>query len=510
VAPVEPAVKRTHEEIEARVEEGGGRARADRHRRLGRRMPRERIALLVDPQSFVELGRYVLHDRRDNDLLAANRHPSDGVVCGLATIDGRAVAVIAHDPTALRGSVGGAGGKKICRLLSLARERRLPVITLADSDGARVPEGMDAVFAGGEVMQKVVELRGVAPQITVACGLCVGMAAYSAALTDVVCMVRDQSFLFVTGPKVTKAATGEDVPIDELGGWKVHAKLTGQCHVAVDTEEEGIAFARRLLSFLPGDGPSLPGEGAPGAALPAAAAASLAEIVPEEQRKAYDARKVAAALFDEGSVLELHRDFAPSLLAMHARLEGTSVAVLASQPMHLGGILEAQSSRKGAAHIRRAIAWGLPLITLVDVPGYKPGKKEEQEGILPFGAELIAAYGEAKGRVPLLCLILRKSYGGGSVLSFAADVRLALPFARVAPMGVEAALDVEHGALAEDASAEARAARDEARAQWLAENDAVWPAAEKGYIDLVVPPAGARAALASSLAVLCKARGDRT
>lgn len=492
----------SHAEMEAHVEDGGGPARAARQRRLGRGMPRDRIAALCDPGSFVELQRYVRHDlAHASELLAAQQHPGDGVVCGVGTVDGRPVAVVAHDPTVLRGSIGRTGAGKICRLLVLAAERRLPVVTLADSDGARVPEGMDAIFANSELLRRTVELRGVVPQITVACGLCVGVAAYAAALNDLVCMVAGQSFMFVTGPKVTKVATGEDVAIEDLGGPELHARKTGSCHAIVPDEASGIAWARRLLAFLPG----LPGAGSDRAAPDAAEreTPALETLVPVEPRRAYDVRKVVAELFDSDSVLEVAPLFAPSLLTFFARLDGRPVAVLASQPMHHGGVLDGVSSRKGAAQLRRARAWDLPVVTLVDVPGYRPGKKEEEAGILPFGAELIAAYGEARGRVPLIAFLLRKSFGGGNVLASGADVRLALPSARVAPMGVDAALEVELGPLLEGADDESRAARERAREEWLDEHDHVWSPAESGYVDEVIAPAQARRALVRTLRALC-------
>lgn len=487
-----------HAQMEAHVEDGGGPARAARQRRLGRGMARERISALCDPGSFVELQRYALHDlAHTSEVLAANRHPSDGVVCGIGTVGGRSVAVVAHDPTVLRGSIGRTGAGKICRLLVLAAERRLPVVTLADSDGARVPEGMDAIFANGELLRRTTELRGLVPQITVVCGLCVGVAAYAAALTDLVCMVAGQSFMFVTGPKVTKVATGEDVSIEDLGGPELHARKTGSCHAIVPDEATGIAWARQVLALLPRVGASTPADEARDP--PDRETAALDTLIPAEQRRAYDVRKVVAELFDRDSVLEVAPLFAPSLLTFFARLDGRAVAVLASQPMHHGGVLDGASSRKGAAQLRRARAWGLPVVTLVDVPGYRPGKKEEEAGILPFGAELIAAYGEARGRVPLIALILRKSFGGGNVLASGADVRLALPRARVAPMGVDAALEVELGPLLEDADDDTRAARERAKEAWLDQHDHVWSPAESGYIDEVVAPPHARRALVRAL-----------
>jgi propionyl-CoA carboxylase beta chain len=478
-------------EREARADEGGGRARQARQTRLGRLNARERIDALVDPGSFVELGRHVLH-RAPADAspaLDANRHPGDGLVCGLGAVDGRTVAVYAHDPTVLRGALGHAASQKLCRLLDLAATRKLPVLALADSDGVRVEEGTFAIDAYGEVIRRTVRLRGQVPQLTLVSGLCVGAAAYCAALTDFVGMVRGQSFLFITGPKVTKVATGEDVDLDALGGVDLHAKKTGACHAVFDNEREGIAWLRRLCGFLePVGAIGDPVE---------RATPELATLVPTAERRGYDMRKVVDHLLDEGSTLELSAAFAGNLLTLLGRLGGRTVAVIASQPQVLAGCLDADASRKGAQFVRFANARGIPVVTFVDVPGYLPGKKQEEGGILPHGATLLDAYGAAT--VPLLCLVVRKSYGGASVLSFAADVRFALPTARVAPMGADATLEVALGAENPDATDEEKAQRAARKEAWLAAHDHAWAAAESGYLDRVVAPADARRELAHAL-----------
>jgi acetyl-CoA carboxylase carboxyltransferase component len=493
-SPDEPSASDLLAELERReqrVDEGGGRARLDRHRRLGRLGARERIAALVDEGSFVELGRHVLHrvPEAESESLAANRHPGDGMVAGLATIAGRAVAIYAHDPTVLRGAVGLAGAQKVSRLLDLAIERRLAVIALADSDGVRVEEGTDAIDAYGEIIRRTVKLRGQVPQLTLVCGLCVGAAAYCAALTDVVAMVKGQSFLFITGPKVTKVATGEDVDIAELGGAEMHARATGACHAVLDDETSALAWLKQLVGAL---APEATREDPADRETP-----ELAKIVPTGARRAYDMKKVLGAVFDAGSLFELSAAFAPNLITALARLDGRAVAVVASQPMVLAGCLDVDASRKGAAFIRFASANGLPVITFVDVPGYLPGKKQEEGGIVVHGATLLDAYGSAN--VPLLCLVVRKSYGGASVLSFAAQVRLALPTARVAPMGADATLEVVLGAELPDAGEPERAAREQKRISWLKKHDHAWAAAESGYLDQVVAPADARHSLATAL-----------
>lgn len=478
-------------ERETRADEGGGRARQLRHQRLGRLGARERIAALVDAESFVELGRHVVHRAPEEiETLAAHRHPGDGLVCGLATVDGISIAVYAHDPTVLRGALGRAASTKLCRLLDLAGERRLPVIALVDCDGVRVEEGTDAIDAYGEVIRRTVRLKGRVPQLTLACGLCVGAAAYNAALTDVVGMVAGQSWMFITGPRVTKVVTGEDVPLDELGGPQMHAKRTGAVHAVLESEAAGIAWLKRLIGLLarPVIVPSDPAT---------RETPELGTTVPVEPRKTYDMRKVLAALLDRDTVVELAPEFGGSLLTAVARLGGRSVAVVASQPMVLAGCLDVDASRKAATFVTWANLRRLPIVTLVDVPGYMPGRKQEQGGIVPIGATLLAAYGAAT--VPRACVVLRKSFGGASVLSFSADVRLGLPTARVAPMGADATLEVVLGTAAAEATTAEREARAGKRADWLARHDHAWAAAASGYLDQVVAPAALRSALSAAV-----------
>jgi acetyl-CoA carboxylase carboxyltransferase component len=477
-------------EREARAEEGGGRARQDRHRRLGRLTARERIGALLDQGSFVELGKHVLHRHQgESDSLDANQHPGDGLVCGLGAVAGRTVAVYAHDPTVLRGALGHAASQKLCRLLDLAGERGHPVIALADCDGVRVEEGTDAIDAYGEVIRRTIALKGRVPQITLVCGLCVGAAAYNAALTDLTAMIEGQSYLFITGPKVTKVVTGEEVTLEDLGGTELHARKTGSAHAVLKSEQEGIAWVKRVLGHLlqPHDAGDTAPRDTP----------ELEKLIPEEPRRAYDMRKVLAQIFDHDSITELSNRFGPNLLTSLARLGGRSVAVVASQPMHLAGCLDVDASRKGAAFVAWAGQMKLPIVTLVDVPGYLPGRKQEEGGILPHGATLLTAYGNA--RVPLLCLVVRKSFGGASVLSFAADLRLSLPTARIAPMGADATVEVVLGPENPAATEEEKRAREEKKAAWLARHDHAWAAAESGYVDRVIAPARARVELLAAL-----------
>ncbi len=492
-----------HEARELRAEEGGGRARLARHQRLGRLGARERIAALVDEGSFVELGRHVLHRHATaSDALASNQHPGDGLVCGFGAVNGRTVAVYAHDPTVLRGGLGHAASQKLCRLLDLAGERGHPIVALVDCDGVRVDEGIDAIDAYGEIIRRTVRLKGRVPQITLVCGLCVGAAAYTATLTDCVGMVAGQSYMFITGPKVTRVVTGEEVELADLGGPDVHAKKTGAVHAVLEDERAGIEWVKRILEYATAarNPPLTPGD----RRAPLDGGGELQHLIPVEPRRAYDVRKVLAAVFDAGSVLELSPRFGGSLLTAFARLGGLPVAVVASQPMVLAGCLDIDASRKGAAFVTWANALRLPVITLVDVPGYLPGRKQEEGGIIPHGATLLTAYGAAT--VPLICLVLRKSYGGASVLSFAADVRLGLPTARIGPMGADAAAEVVLGP--EPLEEPARSARAQKVDEWVARHDHAWAPAEAGYLDRIIGPAEVRQELNRTLLRLVG--GDHT
>ncbi|MBL8953111.1 MAG: methylmalonyl-CoA carboxyltransferase [Myxococcaceae bacterium] len=471
---------------EQAAEEGGGPSRQARHKRLGRLTARERIAALVDDGSFTELGKHVKSRHgAASDRLAANLHPGDGMVCGLGAVAGRTVAVWANDPTVLRGAIGRQGAVKLSRLLDLALEQKAPVLALVDSDGMRVEEGTDAVQSLGDIIVRTLRLRdaGVV-QLSLVCGLCVGGAAYNAVLTDFVAMVDMQSFMFVTGGKVSKEVTGEDRELVDLGAPDLHAKVTGSCHAVVADEAAGVALLKRVLTFLE---PVLPSEDAVERETPA-----LEKLIPVSERRAYDQRRVLAELFDAGSVLELSPAFAPNLLTAFARLGGRAVAVVASQPMQLAGCLDVNASRKGAAFVRWAGRLQLPIITLVDTPGYLPGRQQEEEGILPHGATLLEAY--AGVRVPKMSFIFRKSFGGANVLSFAADIRLALPMGTIDVMGSEAALKVVLGPEVSEAQREA----------WEKAHHTVWAAAEAGYVDRVVAPKEARRELARVLERLAR------
>lgn len=474
---------------EARLSPGGP-ARVARHHRLGRKTARERIEALVDPGTFVELGADVMHRHSaHSEQLAAQREPGDGLVVGFGAIAGRRVVLLAHEPTVLRGALGHAASIKACKALDIALERKLAVVTLADSDGVRVDEGTDAIEGYGEIITRIIRLRGIVPQITVALGLCVGAAAYAAALNDWVGMVDKQSYLFITGPKVTRVVTGQDTDLEALGGAAMHAKRTGQCHAVLADEDAALAWVKTVLGAL---------ESAPAVDPVSRTTPELLSVVPAEERRAYDMRKVVRSVFDAGSSLELSPKFAGNLLTFLARLGGQVVAVVASQPMVSAGCLDIDASRKGAHFVRWASNMGLPVLTFVDVPGYMPGLEQEQGGILPHGATLLEAYGSV--RTPRICVVVRKSYGGASVLSFNAQVRLGFPTARVGVMGADAAMAVAFGPDPELATPEERELREGQKQAWLRQHHHAWVASERGYLDRIIHPETTRLELHKALA----------
>lgn len=494
-ASSKPDATSAHRAYEERVDVAGGRARYRRLERLGRMSARARIEMLLDGDSFLELQRYHRHERDLDDALTATRSPGDGVICGIGAIHGHPVAVYAHDVTVWRGAVGEVGAEKICRLLDIAKERSLPVITLADSDGARIAEGAYAIRGYGDVIKRTIALSDHVPQITLACGLCVGAAAYNAALTDFTAMVQDQSFMFITGARVTRAMTGEEVDIADLGGDALHARTTGACHAVLESEGAGIEWVKRLLSYV--QQPVLASDDPP-----QRACEKIAMLLPENDRAAYNMKPLLEDIFDTGSMLELSEEYAPNLLTYMARLNGRAVVVLASQPEVRAGCLDIESSRKGARMLTWAERRGFPVITLVDTTGYLPGLDEEAGGVLIHGASLLEAYGRLT--VPTISLTVRKSFGGANVLSYASGVRFAYPGARVAPMGVDAAEWVLLGAPLEDEGERARVERAAFREQWEELHGTVQSVAERGYFDRIIEPRRTRQRLTNALELLCR------
>ena len=482
-------------ELEARARQGGGEHLQRRQRRLGRLLVRERIEVLLDAGSFSELGG-LISGRAGRDGAAATDAPGDGVVCGTGRINGRAVAVYGHDATVLRGALGTEGARKIVRVLDLAQAQGVPVVALHDSDGVRVNEGPAALAGFAEVLGRTARLSGWVPQVGVVLGLCVGGAAYSSALQDLIIGHSEQGFAFVTGAKVTSVVTGQHDAIEELGGVAMHGRTTGLVHLERDDERRCLELVAQALAYLPQSAAGSPPEGSQEDP-PERETPKLLKLIPESSRRAYDMRRLIRAVFDADSFLELQANYARSLVVGFARLHGRCVGVVASQPMVDAGCLDVHSSRKGARLIQLCNAFGLPVITLADVPGFRPGLDQEQGGLLLHGAKLIAAY--AACTVPLISLIVRKSYGGGNVLAWPGDVRLCYPLARVQPMGTDAALAVAtHSTFGEVPSEELEAFKQE----FAERHDRPLLAAQEGYVDRVIRPEQTRAELTRALSTL--------
>lgn len=472
---------------------GGGQKRIDAQHGKGKLTARERLALLLDEGSFEEFDAFVQH-RCTNFGMEAQHIDGDGVVTGQGTIGGRLVFVFAQDFTVNGGSLSKTMSEKICKVMDLAMKVGAPVIGLNDSGGARIQEGIDALSGYGEIFERNILSSGVVPQISAIMGPCAGGAVYSPALTDFTLMVKGTSYMFLTGPGVVKSVTGEEVSQEDLGGASVHASKSGVAHFAAESEQEAIGTIKKLLSFIPQNNletaPERPTQDPVNRSDDA-----LNEIIPDNPNKAYDMYKVIGSVVDDGEFLEIHKDFAKNIIVGFAHMGGRSVGVVANQPAVLAGVLDINASRKAARFVRFCDAFNIPLVTLVDVPGFLCGTQQEYGAVITNGAKLLYAYGEAT--VPKVTVTLRKSYGGAHIVmsckQLRGDINYAWPSANIAVMGAEGAVGVLYG---KDADPEARKAEYEE----LFCNP--WQAAQKGYIEDVIEPRNTRFRIIRALAVL--------
>ncbi|MER5448403.1 acyl-CoA carboxylase subunit beta [Streptomyces sp. NPDC002764] len=481
---------------------GGSAQAVARQAARGRLTARERLTRLLDADSFVETGALVCGRNGSGDTAYG-----DGVITGFGTVDGRQVCVFAQDATVHGGSMGEAFGEKVVRTMDLAMETGCPVIGLNDSGGARIQEGVAALALYAELACRNVHASGVIPQISVIMGPCAGGAAYSPALTDFTVMVDGTSHMFVTGPDVIESATGERTTAEELGGARASNSVNGNAHFLAEDEDDALDLVRVLLSYLPANNRS----GCPEYAFAPAASFDdprLDAIVPDRPEAAYDMREILVSVVDDGELLEVHELFAPNILCALARVEGRSVGVVANQPLHSAGVLDIDASEKAARFVRFCDAFGVPLLTFADVPGYLSGTHQEQAGIIRRGAKLLYAYAEAT--VPKITVVVRKAYGGGYAVMgskhLGADVNLAWPTARIAVMGAQGAVGVLHRReLAAAAAVGERSAAD-LRAKLVEQYEAVcgtpYAAAARGYIDAVIEPRSTRSHIARALRVL--------
>lgn len=478
-------------ELRAKARVGGGEKAIEKQHARGKYTARERIAQLLDEGSFEELDMFVEH-RCTNFGQDKKHFLGDGVVTGFGTIEGRLIYVFAQDFTVLGGSLSETMAQKICKVMDIAMKVGAPCIGINDSGGARIQEGINALGGYAEIFQRNIMASGVIPQISGIFGPCAGGAVYSPALTDFILMTEGTSYMFLTGPKVVKTVTGEDVSQEDLGGASVHASKSGVTHFTAETEEEGLALLRQLLSYIPQNNleePPLIPCNDPIDRLEE----SLNEIIPDNPNKPYDMYEVIGATVDNGEFLEVQKDFAKNIIVGFARFNGQSVGVIANQPKYLAGVLDSNASRKGARFVRFCDAFNIPLVTFVDVPGFLPGTGQEYNGVIVHGAKLLYAYGEAT--VPKVTITLRKSYGGSHIVmsckQLRGDMNYAWPSAEIAVMGGAGAVSVLY-------AREAKTKDDPAA--FMAEKEAEYTklfanpynAAKYGYIDDVIEPKNTR------------------
>ena len=480
---------------------GGGEKKRRKQHEQGKLIARERIEALLDSDSFIELDRLVVHQCSDLGM-ADKKIPGDGVITGAGKVHNRQVFVYSQDFTVFGGSLSNAQAKKICKVMDLAIKVGAPVIGLNDSGGARIQEGVASLAGYGDIFLRNTLASGVIPQIACIMGPCAGGAVYSPGLMDFILMVKPGSYMFITGPEVVKEVTGEEIDHRDLGGAEIHSQLSGICDLSAGNDREALELIRRLLTYLPQNNqeepPILDTGDSTDRYLP-----ELLKILPAEPKSAYDIKALIELVFDRGSFLELKSDFAPNLVIGFARLGGYCVGVVANQPLFQAGVIDSRSARKGARFVRFCDAFNIPLITLVDVPGFMPGSQEEAEGIIHHGAKLIFAYAEAT--VPKLTLVVRKAYGGAYIVMSSkhlrGDLNFALPSAEIAVMGPEAAVNIIFKKEI-DSAQDKEKRRQELIEEYRRKFASPYQSAELGYIDEVIQPEMVRMKLFQGLEML--------
>ena len=494
------------EDLRARVEEAvhAGSARAvEKQHAKGKNTARERIAMLVDEDSFTEIDEFARH-RSTQFGMEKNRPYGDGVVIGTATVDGRPIALYSQDFTIMGGSLGEVHADKIVKIAAFALKSGIPLIGINDSGGARIQEGVASLSGYGKIFRLNTRSSGVIPQISLILGPCAGGSAYSPALTDFTIMVNETSHMFITGPDVIKTVTGEEVDMEELGGARTHNTKTGNSHYLAENESDAIDYVKALLSYLPSNNmdstPHLP----PTQSLDKSAAdIALDTLIPDNTNQPYDMKILIQALVDESEFLEVHALYAPNIIVGFARIEGESIGIIANQPSQLAGTLDINSSEKAARFLRFCDAFNIPILTLVDVPGFLPGTEQEWDGIIRRGAKLLYAYAEAS--VPLVTLITRKAYGGAFIVMgskyLGSDINFAWPSAEIAVMGAQGAVNILYRKELADAKDPA-SKRSELVNDY---NDSLanpYLAAERGTIDTVIEPNQSRAYITKAFRTL--------
>ncbi len=483
---------------------GGGEKRIEAQHNKGKLTARERIEMLLDEGSFEEYDMFVTHRCTDFGL-EKTKFYGDGVVTGHGTIDGRIIFVYAQDFTVFGGSLSETYAQKICKIMDQAMKVGAPIIGINDSGGARIQEGVNSLAGYAEIFERNILASGVVPQISAIFGPCAGGAVYSPALTDFIMMTEHTSYMFVTGPKVVKTVTGEDITTEDLGGASIHASKSGVSHFSVENEEEGLMLIRKLLSYLPQNNLEDP---------PATTCNDpidrvddgLNSIIPESPNKPYNVKDIIYSIVDDAEFLEIHRDFANNIVVGFCKFNGMPVGIVANQPNFLAGVLDIDASRKAARFVRFCDAFNIPIVTLVDVPGFLPGSIQESGGIIINGAKLMFAYGEAT--VPKITITLRKSYGGAhdvmSSKQLRGDLNYAWPNAEIAVMGAKGAIEVLEGKKLKTITDEDEKAKHiaEREKEYLDKFANPYKAASYGYIDDVIEPRNTRFRIIRGLEML--------
>ena len=488
-------------QMKADSKQGGGQPRIDQQHSRGKLTPRERMDLLMDEGTFQELDAFVTHRSTDFGL-EDRKFLGDAVVTGYGMVDGRQIFAYAQDFTVLGGSLSEVVGQKICKIMDLAGKSGCPVIGLNDSGGARIQEGANSLAAYGDIFLRNTLYSGVIPQISVILGPSAGGAVYSPAITDFIFMVKGTGQMYITGPDVVKAVTGADVTHEELGGADSHASLSGVAHFVYENEEQCIGSVRRLLGFLPSNNLEespvvITGESK------TLADGELRYLIPDEANRPYDVRDIIDRIIDERDFLEVQARFAPNIVVGFGRFDGRTTGVIANQPAYLAGVLDINASSKAARFVRFCDCFNIPLVTLVDVPGFMPGVDQEYGGIIRHGAKLIFAYAEAT--VPKICVITRKAYGGAYIVMSSkhlrSDINLAWPGSEIAVMGPEGAVNIIYREEL-NSSEDADLLRSQLIQDYQDRFTNPYVAANRGYLDDVIDPAETRPNIIKGLEML--------
>jgi len=488
-------------ELEKQSKTGGGEKRIQQQHAKGKLTARERIDLLLDPDSFEELDPFITHRTTDFGL-AEQQYLGDAVVAGFGKIDGRIVFIYVQDFTVLGGTISEVSAQKACKVIDLAVKKGAPIIALWDSGGARIQEGVSSLSGVGDILLRNTLCSGIIPQLSVVIGPSAGGAVYSPAITDFVFMVKGISQMYITGPDVVKAVTSEDISHEKLGGAMTHAQKSGVAHFAAENEQECFQTVRRLLGFLPQNNRDAPPIVEPNDD-PNRTDESLLSFIPNEPNKTYDMKQIITSVIDNGDFMEVHRHFAPNLIVGFARLNGKPVGIVAQQPAYLAGVIDIDASVKGARFVRFCDAFNIPLVSFVDVPGFMPGSKQELGGIIRHGAKFIYAYAEST--VPKVAVITRKAYGGAYIVMSSkhlrGDINYSWPSGEIAVMGPEGAVNI----IFRDAIAKSDNP-DETRGKLISEYKErfanPYTAAARGYIDAVIDPRMTRPKLIKALEML--------